>query len=46
MEQLLILVIVATGTWAALRLVQVLRMAMELQRVKCRIIEQDRPYQG
>jgi hypothetical protein len=46
MEQLLFLVIVATGIWAVLRLAQVHSAAVELQRVKYRIIEQDRPVKG
>ena len=46
MEKLLLLVIVATGAWTAFRLVQVRRTAIQLQRVKCRTIEQDRPVKG
>jgi|GEM_PF-6452976 len=41
MENLLILSIVITGTWAAVRLVEVRKLT-----VLCRSVEQDGPFKG
>lgn len=46
MENLLILSIVITGTWAALRLVQVRKLTMRYEQVRYRNVEQDRPFKG
>ncbi len=46
MENLLILSIVITGTWAAFRLVQVRRLTVRYEQVRYRNVEQDRPFKG
>ncbi len=46
MENLLILSIVITGTWAALRLLQVRRLTVRYEQVRYRNVEQDRPFKG